>query len=160
VRAAKLDEGLAVLTGLWRGEPFSYRGEHFQLRDALFLPAPLQQPRIPIWVGGFWPHRAPFRRAARWDGAFPSDAASGGLRPLTPEQVDQVARYVARHRTSAQPFEIVLSGETPGDDRTRAGELIASYAAAGATWWLEPLHGFRGPLEAMRTRIRQGAPGP
>ena len=29
-------------------------------------------PRVPIWVGGEWPaHRAPFRRAARFDGVHP-----------------------------------------------------------------------------------------
>jgi alkanesulfonate monooxygenase SsuD/methylene tetrahydromethanopterin reductase-like flavin-dependent oxidoreductase (luciferase family) len=65
-----LDEGLDVLTGLWRGEPFSYTGEHRRLSDVTFLPRPVQQPRIPLWVAGHWPHRPPFRRAARWDGVF------------------------------------------------------------------------------------------
>jgi hypothetical protein len=35
------------------------------------LPTPLQRPRIPIWVAGFWPNKPPFRPAARWDGAIP-----------------------------------------------------------------------------------------
>jgi alkanesulfonate monooxygenase SsuD/methylene tetrahydromethanopterin reductase-like flavin-dependent oxidoreductase (luciferase family) len=158
LRAEALDEGLTVLTGLWRGEPFSFEGKHFQIHDALFHPAPLQQPRIPIWVGGFWPNRAPFRRAARWDGVFPADAATNGQRTLTPDEVAQVARYVAAHRSAAQPFDIVVSGETPGDDPVHAADIVAPYAAAGVTWWLEPLHGFRGPLDAMRARIRQGPP--
>jgi alkanesulfonate monooxygenase SsuD/methylene tetrahydromethanopterin reductase-like flavin-dependent oxidoreductase (luciferase family) len=158
VRAEMLDEGLAVLTGLWRGEPFSHQGEHYQIRDALFLPPPLQQPRIPIWVGGFWPHRAPFRRAAHWDGVFPADAATSGQRTLTPDEIGQVTRYIARHRTTAEPFDVVITGETPGDEPTRAVDIVAPYAAVGCTWWLEPLHGFRGPLDAMRDRIRQGPP--
>ena len=58
-RAAKLDEGLDVLTGLWSGEPFSYQGEHFRVDGACFLPKPVQRPRIPIWAGGQWPNRAP-----------------------------------------------------------------------------------------------------
>src|SRR5262249_15676842 len=62
-RAAMLDESLDVLTGLWSGAPFSYSGQHYRLREALFLPPPVQTPRIPIWVGGIWPTRAPFRRA-------------------------------------------------------------------------------------------------
>ena len=157
-RAGKLDEGLAVLAGLWRGEPFSYRGAHFRVQDALFLPAPVQRPRIPIWVGGMWPRRAPFRRAARWDGVVPADAASGGQRPLSPEQVAQATRYVAARRPSGQPFDVVLGGETPGDERARGAAIVAPYAAAGATWWLESLHGFRGPLAATRARIRQGPP--
>jgi len=46
VRAAMLDEGLEVLTGLWQGTPFSYAGQYYRIKEALFMPAPLQQPRI------------------------------------------------------------------------------------------------------------------
>lgn len=68
-RGAMLDEGLQVLTGLWSGEPFSFSGQYYQVKEAHFLPKPVQQPRIPIWVGGFWPNKAPFRRAA-WAGSW------------------------------------------------------------------------------------------
>ncbi len=59
VRAQMLDEGLAVLTGLWSGEPFSFSGAHFKINDTCFIPAPVQLPRIPIWVAGTWPSRPP-----------------------------------------------------------------------------------------------------
>ncbi|MGH2600141.1 MAG: LLM class flavin-dependent oxidoreductase, partial [Dehalococcoidia bacterium] len=75
-RATMLDEGLEVLAGLWSGEPFSYVGQHYQVREVRFLPRPLQQPRIPIWVGGGYPNRGPVRRAARWDGACLYKAAA------------------------------------------------------------------------------------
>jgi alkanesulfonate monooxygenase SsuD/methylene tetrahydromethanopterin reductase-like flavin-dependent oxidoreductase (luciferase family) len=42
VRAARLDEALEILVGLWSGEPFSFEGEHFQVRDATFLPRPVR----------------------------------------------------------------------------------------------------------------------
>ncbi len=71
IRAEKLDEGLEILTGLWQGEPFQFQGRQFQLETMRFLPTPLQTPRIPIWVGGTWPNKAPFRRAARYDGVCP-----------------------------------------------------------------------------------------
>ncbi|HEX9132980.1 MAG TPA: LLM class flavin-dependent oxidoreductase [Ktedonobacteraceae bacterium] len=51
-RAELLDEGLDILAGLWRGEPFSYKGTHYRVEEVAFLPKPVQQPRIPIWVGG------------------------------------------------------------------------------------------------------------
>ena len=38
-RAGMLDEGLAILDGLWSGEEFSYTGEHFSVEGARF-PAP------------------------------------------------------------------------------------------------------------------------
>jgi len=71
IRAEKLDESLDILTGLWSGEPFCYQGKHYQLQEVRFLPRPIQQPRIPIWVAGWWPNKPPMRRAARWDGAVP-----------------------------------------------------------------------------------------
>jgi alkanesulfonate monooxygenase SsuD/methylene tetrahydromethanopterin reductase-like flavin-dependent oxidoreductase (luciferase family) len=158
VRARKLDEGLAVLTGLWSGEPFSFDGEFYHVREALFQPPPVQSPRIPIWVGGWWPRTAPMRRAARWDGVCPLKAAADGFPTLTPPEVRDLIAYVGQHRTSAAPFDVVIGGETPGDDRRRAAETVAAYAEAGATWWVEGLSGYRGPLAAMRERARQGPP--
>ena len=56
-RAELLDEGLDILTGLWRGQPFEFHGKHYQVKPADFHvpPAPVQQPRIPIWVVGAYP---------------------------------------------------------------------------------------------------------
>ena len=56
-RAELLDEGLAVLAGLWTGEKFSYRGRHFSVDPVRFTPTPVQRPRIPVWVGGVLPAR-------------------------------------------------------------------------------------------------------
>src|SRR6266568_3111268 len=33
IRAELLDEGLAILTGLWSGEPFSFHGEHYHMEE-------------------------------------------------------------------------------------------------------------------------------
>jgi alkanesulfonate monooxygenase SsuD/methylene tetrahydromethanopterin reductase-like flavin-dependent oxidoreductase (luciferase family) len=154
-RAALLDEGLAVLAGLWRGEPFSYSGRHYRVREALFLPPPLQSPRIPIWVGGIWPNRAPFRRAARWDGAFPHYR---GMSMMPPDALREVVAFIARQRTSTGPFDIVIRNKAPGDP-ARQAEQIAIYAEAGLTWWLEGVEG-RAGIADVRARIRQGPPGP
>ena len=54
VRAAMLDESLEILTGLWSGEPFSFSGEHYQVGEMAFRPAPIQRPRPPIWVVAAW----------------------------------------------------------------------------------------------------------
>lgn len=39
-RAELLDEGLEILTGLWRGQPFSYEGKHYRIRPTQFFPPP------------------------------------------------------------------------------------------------------------------------
>ena len=154
VRAAKLDEGLEILTGLWKGKPFRYDGENYHIEKTLFLPPALQTPRIPIWVGGYWPNKAPFRRAARWDGAFPLKMGGG----MTQRDLEEIRTYIQQHRTTTTPFDLVMMGYTPGNDKTKAHKTVARYAAAGLTWWLESLFGLRGSVEAMRSRVRQGPP--
>jgi F420-dependent oxidoreductase-like protein len=62
VRFARLEEQLAIITGLWAtpvGERFSFEGDHYQLADCPALPKPRQQPGPPIIVGGFGPKRTP-----------------------------------------------------------------------------------------------------
>jgi alkanesulfonate monooxygenase SsuD/methylene tetrahydromethanopterin reductase-like flavin-dependent oxidoreductase (luciferase family) len=131
-RARRLDEGLDVLTGLWSGEPFSYDGEEFKIHNAHFLPKPLQQPRIPVWIAGMWPNRAPFRRAARWDGAFPLGEA--GL--LSVHEFAEAVDYTRQHRDSDAPFDIATGAIIP-DDRAQARDTVAAFEAAGATWLIQ-----------------------
>lgn len=71
IRGKMLDEGLDILTGLWSGEPFAFEGNHYKVEETQFIPKPVQSPRIPLWGAGAWPHKAPFRRAAQFDGVYP-----------------------------------------------------------------------------------------
>jgi alkanesulfonate monooxygenase SsuD/methylene tetrahydromethanopterin reductase-like flavin-dependent oxidoreductase (luciferase family) len=168
VRAAMLDEGLDILSGLWSGEPFQHEGTQYHIRQAQFLPRPVQTPRIPIWVGGFWPRRAPFRRAARWDGVFPLGQDVAFTEMLAPEDVRAMLSFVREQRAQAglanKPFDVVHSGISSGTDQQADRALAQTYAAAGVTWWLEHVvperweSGSEWPLEAMRGRIRQGPP--
>jgi probable F420-dependent oxidoreductase len=155
VRAGMLDEGLAVLTGLWRGEPFSFSGEHYRVEDALLLPRPVQQPRIPIWVGATWPRKPGFRRAARWDGVYPGSPHGN----LTLDELRELRAYVQAHRTSDGPFDVMAGGDVPFDDPERAREVLAAYAEAGVTWWVEGVGSWRGDVEAMVRFVRGGPPG-
>lgn len=132
IRAQKLDEGLAILDGLWSGEPFSFHGEHFHIEETRFLPRPVQEPRPPVWIAGWWPNKPPLRRAARWDGVF-SELVLGGL--PSPDQLREILAYVHDHRESAKPFDAALNGYT--DDSSQGAEIVGPYAEAGLTWWLE-----------------------
>jgi alkanesulfonate monooxygenase SsuD/methylene tetrahydromethanopterin reductase-like flavin-dependent oxidoreductase (luciferase family) len=145
---AQLDEALAILSGLWSGEAFSFAGEHYTISDAQFLPRPLQQPRIPIWVAGVWPGTKPFRRAARYDGVAPMSRMD---RPLTPEEVRELRAYVQQHRSSDGPFDVVLGGPPLSD------EQYAAYAAAGVTWYQVGV-GEAEDAEAVQERVRRGRP--
>jgi alkanesulfonate monooxygenase SsuD/methylene tetrahydromethanopterin reductase-like flavin-dependent oxidoreductase (luciferase family) len=159
VRAELLDEGLAILDGLWSGEPFSFDGVHHRIRGAQFTPRSVQQPRVPLWVAGRWPNRRPFRRAARWDGVFPVfEGVSSGAMP-TPAQLAEAVGYTRGQRPDdGAPFDVALECVSAGEDRAADGARAAAYAHAGLTWWVEALGWFRGPLDAMRERVRRGPP--
>jgi probable F420-dependent oxidoreductase len=63
-RGARLDEGLAVLRHLWRGDPAPFHGRFSTLRAGTLLnPLPVRPGGPPLWIGG----RADvaLRRAAR-----------------------------------------------------------------------------------------------
>jgi alkanesulfonate monooxygenase SsuD/methylene tetrahydromethanopterin reductase-like flavin-dependent oxidoreductase (luciferase family) len=162
-RGQMLDEGLDILTGLWSGEPFSYSGKHYQIEHAQFLPTPVQQPRIPIWVGGLWGNKAPFRRMARWDGMFPLFDVFG------PEQhapFKESVQYVQSLRSDpTNPFDIIKMGVTPGDNSDESRGRIQPAIDAGATWWLELMmpevyelgHGPEA-FDLLRKRVMQGPP--
>ena len=165
IRARRLDEGLDILTGLWTGQPFHYQGDQYNVKEVIFRPTPVQSPRIPIWVGGWWPNKPPLRRAARWDGVCP--VKGGGS--ITPDEWRELLAYVQANRTSTTPFDAVHSGATPGDNPTQAAEMVESYANVGVTWWIEPVDpwrfgwSFEVPWAAeatalMRERIQQGPP--
>jgi alkanesulfonate monooxygenase SsuD/methylene tetrahydromethanopterin reductase-like flavin-dependent oxidoreductase (luciferase family) len=163
-RAELLDEGLDILTGLWHGQPFNYDGKHYKIKATTFYPPepPVQQPRIPIWVVGAWPRMKSMQRVLRCDGILPAAMdQQGKFRDLTHEDIRAIKQYVAANRTLTSPFDIVMEGETPGDDPARAAAIAGGWADAGATWWIEsrwelPRDG--DGLKVVRERILQGPP--
>ncbi len=156
VLAQKLDESLEIITGLWSGKEFSYlNGKYFKMGKSIFLPAPVQRPRIPIWVGGMWPHKGPFKRAAKWDGTIPL-RAPGKL--LEPSDLSEILPYVKNLRKNNLDFDVAVIGWTTGTNRTGNAEKVSRYAKQGATWWLESLYTQRDSPERMLARIRLGPP--
>jgi alkanesulfonate monooxygenase SsuD/methylene tetrahydromethanopterin reductase-like flavin-dependent oxidoreductase (luciferase family) len=129
VRASLLDDALAFLDAAWAGEPVGAGG-------VTLLPAPVQRPRPPVWVAGRWPHRAPLRRAARWDAFFPVDVPSP----------DALAAYV----DGVTLADVVVDGDAATDPRP--------WFAAGATWWLTTFSPFDVTLADVRAAVDAGPP--
>ncbi|MGW0629954.1 LLM class F420-dependent oxidoreductase [Streptomyces sp. NPDC002758] len=68
---ARLEEQLAVVTGLWEtkvGDTFDFHGTYYDLTDSPALPKPAQD-RIPVLIGGHGATRTP-KLAARYAGEF------------------------------------------------------------------------------------------
>jgi alkanesulfonate monooxygenase SsuD/methylene tetrahydromethanopterin reductase-like flavin-dependent oxidoreductase (luciferase family) len=154
-RASMADEALDVIVGLWSGEPFSYHGQHYTIEHVTFVPKPVQQPRIPIWVGGGYPLKGPLERAARWDGScMYKHTNNGPSTDVTPTDVRQLRAFVAERRGADTPFDIVLGGRERGDDWEQERAHIAAVAEAGATWWVEHIEARA--LDTMRAAIARG----
>lgn len=163
-RAELLDEGLEILTGLWRGQPFNYHGKHYRVRETSFYlpPPPVQQPRIPIWVVGAWPYEKSMRRALRYDGLLPAVRDKGGQwRQAMPDDIRAIREFMQENRGETTPFDVVVEGTTPGDDPEQAATIVREWAEAGATWWIEAMWGaLEDPdgMEAVQKRVEQGPP--
>jgi alkanesulfonate monooxygenase SsuD/methylene tetrahydromethanopterin reductase-like flavin-dependent oxidoreductase (luciferase family) len=155
VRAGMLDEGLDVLAGLWSGEKFSYTGEHYTVDPVTFTPAPVQQPRIPIWVGGVLPATRPMARAARWDGAVPIRFASRALARVPASDIADVRDLVTQARGSVAGYDLVVWAEV-APDPAAVPDLAGPYAEAGATWWIETAKPEPGWWEGAVQRVAGG----
>jgi hypothetical protein len=100
------------------------------------------------------------RRVLRYDGLLPAVMGDDGkvrMSPVTPDEVREMKGFVEANRTETTPFDIVVEGETPGDDGEKTSAIVGPYAEAGATWWIEALWSAT-ELEGVRNRIQQGPP--
>ncbi|MFI6385934.1 LLM class flavin-dependent oxidoreductase [Nonomuraea sp. NPDC050547] len=146
---AVLDEALGVLDALWSGDEVRHRGAHYTVDGVRLSPLPLQRPRVPVWVGGTAP--AALRRAARWDGWIVAADDQEGRMSLTPDALAVQAGEL--RRAGAGDLDVAVIGVS------EPGSSVRAYAEAGATWWLEHLHGYRGSMEQLVERVRAGPPG-
>jgi probable F420-dependent oxidoreductase len=68
---ARFTESLRVMRALWSEERVDRQSDFWRLENLAMEPKPLQQPRLPVWIGGHVP--AALRRAVRlgdgWMGA-------------------------------------------------------------------------------------------
>jgi F420-dependent oxidoreductase-like protein len=110
-RFDRLEEQLAIITGLWEtpvGEKFSYQGTHYQVADSPALPKPAQSPRPPVIIGGHGPRRTP-ALAAKY-----ADEFNIGF-----SNVDDVAAQFGRVRSACAE-----AGRDPGDLIYSAAQIV------------------------------------
>ena len=132
-RAGRTNEGLEIIRRLWAGETLTFKGKYYEIRHAKLSPAPVQQPRPPLWVGGFTP--AAIRRAARYaDGYI-------GTGPLT----EFYKQYVTALHTLGKPttnlqlaggFFWLIPSTDPEKTWHEAAEHVL-YQVNGYAEWLE-----------------------
>jgi len=158
VRAELLDEGLSIIKGLWHGQPFRFRGVHYEIEPTTFptIGHTHQQPRVPIWCVGALGSEVSMRRALSCDGLIPQvvDGTGRGRIARQCNLAELQALTAGPLRTRPGGFDIVIEG-------TNAEHSPAAWMEAGATWWLESLwSAVSDPdaFEASMTRITAGPP--
>ncbi len=158
IRSQKCDEGLEILEGLLSGNPFSYDGNHYKIKEVIFKPKPFNK-KIPIWIAGRWPYKNPFKRAAKYDGVCPICAKYEGSSPrsLYNSDVEEIIFYIKKFRKNMENYDIIIAGKTP-IDKIEAKKIIEPYIDVGATWWSETINDWRGPYEEMLKHIIKGPP--
>ncbi len=148
-RAELLDESLAILDGLWSGEPFAFEGRHHRFGPMRFVPQPVQRPRIPIWVVAIASSERSMARALRWDGIV--------TQTEDPLAIRRIADRAARERgAEGRPFDVVVQGRTTGAT-DEAREQVRPFVEAGVTWWIDA--DWADPtFDSIRRRIVSGPP--
>lgn len=119
-RAAVTDEHVEMFKVLCTQETPEYRGKHFSISGKTFFPRPVQQPHVPIWVGG--KTDAALRRAARlgdcWNGIF-----------LTPDELAEKREtlkrlYEENGRDPASVETALTSNLNMYERKTSGGERV------------------------------------
>jgi len=142
------DEAMEVLPLHWAGEPFTHTGVHFDARDSIGRPRPVQNP-IPIWIGGN--ARVTLRRVAeRAQGWMPLTGPAEMATTVRTAYLSTLAdlkakveelRHLAGDRTDQLDVAIAYTPtwtRSPADDADRHQEALADLEEVGATWIVVP----------------------
>ena len=131
-RLARLGDDLEVISAMLAGdkhEHASFKGEYNSVRNAINVPKPIQQPRVPIMVGGNGPN-VTWRLAARLadelnvDGLTPKEVREA--LPTIRARCEEVDRDPATLAISVHIWTETLS--IPGQRRV---DLLGAYGEVG-----------------------------
>ena len=123
-RGRRVDEALPLLRRLWTEDNVTHHGEFFTLNEVTIEPKPIQQPCIPLWIGGR--SKAAQRRVGRLgDGWLASSA--------TPAEMEEGVKHIFATaadagREVAEDHMGAIIGFRIEDDRDAAAERAAPFA--------------------------------
>lgn len=108
VRQRALEEFVTIVRGLWKGERFSFDGQHFATTDAVLSPGPVQAPHVPVLLAGGG-ERVTLRQVAQF-----GDVCNFGAHQWTGGAFDvaavrrKLAALDEHCRTLGRPSETIL----------------------------------------------------
>lgn len=128
-RLAILKDQLEVVTAMMGEGPATYRGEHHHVERAINRPLPVQQPRVPIMVGGNG-RNVTWRLAARYadelnvDAMGPDDVAQA--LPVIRSRCEEIGRDPGSLSVSVH-----IWWESLTDSGQRRVDMLGEYARIG-----------------------------
>ncbi len=127
-RFDRLEEALQIVRGLWTETPFTFRGQFYEVRDAICQPKPVQRPHPPIIVGGLGKRRT-VELAARYADELNIDTLGPDGSREAFDRLDTVCASIGRDPATVRRSVMVPWPDGTVEEQVR---LIAAYEAAGA----------------------------
>ena len=146
-RGRGLTESVGVLRQLMSGVPMAHDGEFYRVLDTAFLPASRAPgDNVPFWLAARWPHEAPLKRAAAFEGVVV-------IQLTEPADVPTLRSRLATNGADLTTFEVVLD---PTGSEVRDP---TAWADAGVTWLLHREGPFDLRYGAVLERVSAGPTG-
>jgi F420-dependent oxidoreductase-like protein len=125
-RFDRLEEQLAIVTGLWTtppGKRFDFQGTHYTMENSPGLPKPVQSPRPPVIIGGHGAKRTP-ALAARYADEFNVPFGSLEATRTMYERVAEACKAAGREELPVySAAQTIVVGRTDAEAKTRAENI-------------------------------------
>ena len=142
-RASLTNESINLMRELWSSPSPSYHSRRWEFSDLYFSPKPVQQPSIPIWVGGSSP--GALQRAATLGNGWHPSGVSPEEYSLAKREIEDLAKAAGREPgqlTWSIRVEVEVHGgpssersagrsRLPGNDPAGMAAAIEAYGNAG-----------------------------
>lgn len=163
VRIDRLEEAIAIVKGLFDGQPFSFEGEHYHISDLAGTPLPAQRPRPPLIIGGGGPRVLGLAaREADIVGVNPSirsgkvdeATARDGVAVSTDRKVARV-REAAGTRYSDIELNFLIFACVVSEDRPGTLEALASAFGLSPKELADYPHAWVGTVDEICEQIQE-----
>lgn len=137
-RSARYQEWVAIIAQMLAQEVTTYRGQYYQVENAIMRPAAMQQPRIPLHIAAHGPMA--LRLAARfgdgWNSYYPgaglTAAEAGDITAARNRQLDEFATAAGRDPQEIRRlFLFGWTADKPLASPAAFEDAVARYFAAG-----------------------------
>ncbi len=164
VRVDRMEEGIAVLKGLFADGPFSFEGDHYTISELNGMPKPIQQPHPPLLIGGAQQRVLSIagREAdivginpAIRSGAVDADAARSGVATETDQKVAWV-KDAAGDRYDDLELNMLIFSAAITDDRAELVGKLAPLFGIGPDDLDDYPHAWIGSVQQIAEQIQRG----